>query len=160
MHATRNLRLCSKDCMCLYVCPTGATDTENGQIDFSKCLEGCRLCVDACPSHAISLIPDNYAPQQPKSGSVRKALSELSASKAEQEKIAASIAEASADPIAKQLARAVEKSSRLISEECMRESGFMLPQSQETKQLLQALLDAPQPDGFPKDCVARLIETL
>ena len=26
--AVRNLRLCTKDCICLYVCPTGATDTE------------------------------------------------------------------------------------------------------------------------------------
>ena len=31
--AVRNLRLCTKDCMCLYVCPTGATDTENSIID-------------------------------------------------------------------------------------------------------------------------------
>ena len=35
MKAVRNIRLCTKDCMCLYVCPTGATDTENGQIDAS-----------------------------------------------------------------------------------------------------------------------------
>ena len=31
--AVRNLRLCTKDCLCLYVCPTGATDTENSIID-------------------------------------------------------------------------------------------------------------------------------
>ena len=24
-YAVRNLRLCTKDCLCLYVCPTGAT---------------------------------------------------------------------------------------------------------------------------------------
>ncbi len=52
MHAVRNIRLCTKDCVCLFVCPTGATDTETGQIDASRCLDGCRLCVDACPSHA------------------------------------------------------------------------------------------------------------
>ena len=28
-YAVRNLRLCTKDCLCLYVCPTGATDTED-----------------------------------------------------------------------------------------------------------------------------------
>ena len=33
MRAVRNIRLCTKDCLCLYVCPTGATDTETGQID-------------------------------------------------------------------------------------------------------------------------------
>ena len=32
-YAVRNLRLCTKDCLCLYVCPTGATDTENSIID-------------------------------------------------------------------------------------------------------------------------------
>lgn len=56
MHAVRNIRLCTKDCLCLYICPTGATDTETGQIDAEKCISGCRVCVDACPSHAISLI--------------------------------------------------------------------------------------------------------
>ena len=66
MHAVRNIRLCTKDCLCLYVCPTGATDTENGQIDFSKCVRGCRACVDACPSGAISLVPETFPAQQPK----------------------------------------------------------------------------------------------
>ena len=54
MHAVRNTRLCTKDCLCLYVCPTGATDTETGQIDAAKCLDGCRACVDACPNGALS----------------------------------------------------------------------------------------------------------
>ena len=35
-YAVRNLRLCTKDCLCLYVCPTGATDTENSIIDTGK----------------------------------------------------------------------------------------------------------------------------
>ena len=34
--AVRNLRLCTKDCLCLYVCPVGATDTENSIIDVIK----------------------------------------------------------------------------------------------------------------------------
>ena len=54
------------DCLCLYVCPTGATDTETGQIDPGTCISGCRLCVDACPSHAISLVPEEYPRQQEK----------------------------------------------------------------------------------------------
>jgi len=41
--AVRNLRLCTKDCLCLYVCPVGATDTENSIIDVTKCT-GCGLC--------------------------------------------------------------------------------------------------------------------
>ena len=36
--AVRNLRLCTKDCLCLYVCPVGATDTENSIIDTEKCI--------------------------------------------------------------------------------------------------------------------------
>ena len=42
-YAVRNLRLCTKDCLCLYVCPTGATDTENSIIDANKCI-GCGKC--------------------------------------------------------------------------------------------------------------------
>ncbi|MEG2676063.1 MAG: 4Fe-4S binding protein, partial [Clostridia bacterium] len=49
MFAVRNLRLCTKDCLCLYVCPTHATDTENGQIDWKKCI-GCGMCAQSCPS--------------------------------------------------------------------------------------------------------------
>ena len=52
--AVRNLRLCTKDCLCLYVCPTGATDTENSVIDVDKCL-GCGVCARNCPTKAIHL---------------------------------------------------------------------------------------------------------
>ena len=54
-YAVRNLNLCTKDCLCLYVCPTGASDTENSIIDVDKCI-GCGACADACPSKAISLV--------------------------------------------------------------------------------------------------------
>lgn len=47
-YAVRNLRLCTKDCLCLYVCPTGATDTENSIIDPNKCI-GCGVCAGAIP---------------------------------------------------------------------------------------------------------------
>ena len=63
--AVRNLRLCTKDCLCLYVCPVGATDTENSIIDVNKCL-GCGTCAAACPSAAISMVPVEYPPQQKK----------------------------------------------------------------------------------------------
>ena len=67
--AVRNLRLCTKDCLCLYVCPVGATDTENSVIDTEKCL-GCGMCAAACPSAAISMVPVEYPPPQKKAGRV------------------------------------------------------------------------------------------
>ncbi len=160
MHAVRNVRLCTKDCLCLYVCPTGATDTEDGQIDAEKCISGCRACVDACPSHAISLVPDEYPPQQEKTDAVKKALFALSKSKAEQEKVAAGIADSSDDPIVRQLARAISKSNRVMAEDLLREAGYMLPQSQNVKSFLQSLLDTPQPNDFPIEVVKKLMEKI
>ena len=86
-YAVRNIRLCTKDCLCLYVCPTGATDTENSVIDVSKCI-GCGDCAGACPSGAISMVPEVYPQQQPKTEAVINVLRNLMRSKSEQEMIA------------------------------------------------------------------------
>ena len=67
--AVRNLRLCTKDCLCLYVCPVGATDTENSIIDVEKCT-GCGVCARACPSGAITMMPTELPPQQKKDDAV------------------------------------------------------------------------------------------
>lgn len=157
MHAARNIALCNKDCICLFVCPTGATDTETGQIDFSRCLEGCRSCVDACPSHAISLVPSDYPSPQEKKKSIRDNLLALAKSKTQQEKIAQGIAKTTDNPITKQLAQAIAMTSRISSEDCMREGGFMLPQSQEVRVLLQALRESAQQEDYPKEVVERLL---
>ncbi|MDQ7095446.1 ferritin family protein [Desulfosporosinus sp. PR] len=160
MHAVRNIRLCTKDCLCLYVCPTGATDTETGQIDALKCLKGCRACVDACPSHAISLIPEDFPPQQEKTEAVKKVLLSLAESKTKQEKIAAGIVQTSANPILSRFAQALSTSNRIMAEDLLREAGYMLPQSQNVQDLLQSLLNASQPEDFPADAVERLLEIL
>ena len=52
LKAVRNLRLCTKDCLCLYVCPYGATDTENSIIDINKCV-GCGKCLSVCPGNLL-----------------------------------------------------------------------------------------------------------
>ncbi len=158
MHAVRNIRLCTKDCLCLYVCPTGATDTETGQIDALTCISGCRACVDACPSHAISLIPNNYPPQQKKTDEVIASLRALAQSKVKQEKIAQQIVSTSNDPIARQFANAVSMSNRLMAEDLLREAGYMLPQSENVKILLKSLLDSEQSKEFPKEAIEYLLE--
>jgi Fe-S-cluster-containing hydrogenase component 2 len=62
--------------LCLYVCSTGATDTENSIIDVTKC-NGCGDCADACSSGAISMVPFEYPPQQPKTELVVSMLNTL-----------------------------------------------------------------------------------
>ena len=89
--AVRNIRLCTKDCLCLFVCPTGATDTENSVIDPEKCV-GCGACAEACPSGAIHLLPLKYPPQQPKAPETVNALYALSAKKTELEQTARQLA--------------------------------------------------------------------
>lgn len=159
MPAVRNIRLCTKDCVCLYVCPTGATDTENSIIDVDKCIKGCRECVDACPSGAISFLPDDYPPQQLKEDRVVNALRILAQSKVQQEGITAAIARSSDSIITRQFAEVISKSNRIMAEDLLRESGYMLPQSDEVRNLLESMIKNP-PKDFPLEAVEKLLNKL
>lgn len=160
MVAVRNIQLCTKDCLCLYVCPTGATDTETGQIDPEKCLEGCRACVDACPSHAISLIPKSYPPQQDKNDAVVKGLYALAESKMQQSKMASMVANDSEDIIESELMSAVSISNELMAEDLLREAGYMLPQSEHVQKILETLLIEVTDSQFPRETVKELLGLL
>ena len=159
MPAYRTVRLCTKDCMCLFVCPTGATNTENAIIDVTKCIPGCMACVDACPSGAISMLPDKYPPQQQKNAAVIAAQRALGRSKLRQEKIASTVAETAKNPVMRQFAETLVRSNRRMAEDNLREAGYMLPQSPEMRELLEAMLVNAAPD-FPKEAAELLLNQL
>ena len=155
--AVRNIRLCTKDCLCLYVCPTGATDTENSVIDIAKCT-GCGVCAQACPSGAISMIPVEIPPQQKKTDDVIAVSSALASSKATQEKLALMIAKNAESDGLRRLMIAVAKSNRLMAEDILREAGYMLPQSGNTHSLINELIANPPSAGFPIEAAKKLLK--
>ena len=157
--AVRNLRLCTKDCLCLYVCPVGATDTENSIIDVEKCL-GCGVCARACPSGAISMVPAEYPPQQKKTEAVTGPSFALAEGKAWQEKTALQLAETAETDGLYRLMTAFAKSVRLVNEDLLRESGYMLPQSANVRQLLKELVKNPPSDDFPAEAAEELLKLI
>lgn len=157
-YAVRNLRMCTKDCLCLFVCPTGATDTENSVIDKTKCI-GCGACTDACPAKAISLVPYAYPPQQPKTPQVIAALHYLGRNKASAESAALRLAEGAGDGMYR-LMKGIAASERILGADLMREAGYMLPQSENTRAFLQNIQHDPDYADLPADTVNRLLELL
>ena len=137
-YAYRDLKICTKDCLCLFVCPTGATDNETGQIDFSKCI-GCGVCAVSCPSKAISMLPRVYPKQKVKDKQVIRELFRLADSKIEQIKTLKYLINKSSNDDEKRLYKAFIHSNKVMIEDMMREAGYMLPQSSNTNKLLISL---------------------
>ena len=159
MVAVRNIDLCSKDCLCLYVCPNGATDTENSIIDVDKCT-GCGMCANACPSKAISMVPVEYPAQQKKKKEVVNSLNKLSKSKVKQEKIAKQIANNTDKPGFKKLMTAISKSNRLMAEDIIRESGYMLPQSSNANKILNEIKNNDKFENIPAQEIEKLLNKI
>jgi hypothetical protein len=84
----------------------------------------------------------------------------MAENKVSQEQVAKEIAENSKNPIERQLARALEKSNRIMAEDCLREAGYMLPQSEEVRAFLKGLLETDQVEDFPKEAVEELLQLL
>ena len=131
--AVRNLRLCTKECLCLYVCPTGATDTENSIIDVEKCT-GCGRCVEACVSKAITLIPEEFPTPQKHDEDVLSMMNAVLSAKAQAECIASALPG--------KFARALERSNRIMAEDISREAGYMLPQGKNARKFLKELAES------------------
>lgn len=154
-YAYRNIKLCTKDCLCLFVCPTGATDTETGQIDFSKCI-GCGACAQACPSRAITMLPNIMPAQQNKDIEVIKQLFKIADNKIEEIGILKKTLNDHVED--ERLYKALLHSNKVMIEDIMREAGYMLPQSKNTAALLQTL--ACSNDAYVKNIANKLINLI
>lgn len=133
-HAYRNIKLCTKDCLCLFVCPTGATNTETGQIDFEKCI-GCGACANACPSRAITMIPNILPKIQLKNNAMVNALFTIADNKIKENQILNDMLNKVPNDEQK-LIKALIHSNTVIIEDLMREAGYMIPQSPKSQELL------------------------
>ena len=151
MFAARNIALCTKDCICLFICPTGATDTENGQIDAEKCIDGCRLCVDACPSHAIYLVHQRYPQRAYPPDEVMEVMTGLLARKAGFY-IRALTAADDASHVRDTLYRSLALSNKVLAEDCVRETGHMIPEAEKIRGLASShVLQNLYSDTFEED---------
>lgn len=156
VYAHRDLKICTKDCLCLFVCPTGATNNETGQIDSKKCI-GCGACAAACPARAISLIPVKMPPQQPKNPKMIEALDKVVKNKIFELWQIKYLLNRSKSSDEKKFLKALYHSDKVVLEDIMREKGYMLPESKNTQKFLQDIL---QNNDENKEIVERLLNLI
>ena len=157
-YAVRNIQLCTKDCLCLYVCPTGATNTETGQVDADKCI-GCSLCVNACPSHALSLVPYDFPEQQKKKDNVKIIVQKVAKSKIKTMQILDHLQYMTSDKFDKRLLKALALSNKVMAEDLTREASFLLPQGKYSIELLEKL-SKEQLETLPHETISKLLVML
>lgn len=154
-HAYRNLKLCSKDCLCLFVCPTGATDNETGQIDFEKCI-GCGACAAACSAHAITMLPNIMPKQQPKNNKVVAELFKIINNKINEIQILKQLLKENKED--ERFIKALIHSNKVMIEDIVREAGYMLPQSKNSYDLLEKIKVSG--DETSKEIASKLLEKI
>ena len=154
-HAYRNLKLCSKDCLCLFVCPTGATDNETGQIDFEKCI-GCGACAAACPARAITMIPNKMPPQKAKDPKVVQELFKIVNSKIDEIKMLKYLLKENQED--DRILKALIHSNKVMIEDILREAGYMLPQSKNSHDFLENI--KANGDDTAKDIATKLLDKI
>ncbi len=153
VYAHRDLKICTKDCLCLFVCPTGAINNETGQKNQKKCI-GCGACAAACPAHAISLIPVKMPPQQSKNSKVIEALQKIVKNKIEELWQIQYLLNKSSSADEKKFLKALYHSNKVVLEDIMREKGYMLPESKNTQIFLQDIL---KNSAENKDIIEKLL---
>ena len=154
-HAYRNLKICSKDCLCLFVCPTGAANNETGQIKKKKCI-GCGACANACPAKAISMIPNKMPSQQPKNEKVVSELFKIANQKITEIKILKQMLNDNKED--EKLLKALIHSNKVMIEDIFREAGYMLPQSKNTNNLLNNIKQ--NGDSTSKEIASKLLDKI
>ena len=147
-------------CLFVHLSPPVRPIPRTARLIFPSALTACRLA-GCLPSHALYLVPSTYPKPQPKTEPVKTALLDLAQSKADQESLAKQLAKESDDPIFRQLCKTVEMSNRIMAEDCYREAGYILPQSDAVRQLLKHLVEKHAHDEtFPKDAAEALLAKL
>ena len=106
------------------------------------------------------MVPLEYPVQQAKTSVVVDALNAMSKAKAITEKAARQISSSTDATGLKRLMKAVAKSERLVSEDIIRESGYMLPQSDNAHTLLEYFVANQPSEDFPVDAAKKLLSLI